>query len=85
MGKQARGKARTRNGTPQPRPRTHDWRGQETRAAQEIREECERAWLPGTDRDLPYYAPALILHSEDWPRSATGDGALDALLDGIWR
>lgn len=31
MGKQARGKARTRNGTPIPRPRTHDWRGQETR------------------------------------------------------
>ena len=87
MGKQARGKARMRNGSERPRPRLYDWRGQETRAAREIRQECERLWLSDAESSpgLPYYAPALILHREDWPRSATGWGELDAILDEIWR
>lgn len=85
MGKQARGKARTRNGTPQPRPRMHDWRGRETRAAREIRQECERLWLPppDIDADLPVYARALQL--DDWPRSATGLSEIDTVLEEVWK
>lgn len=87
MGKQARGKARTRNGTPQPRPRMHDWRGQPTRAARALERELTALWLSDAESSpgLPYYAPALILHREDWPRSAAGRGELDAILDEIWR
>ena len=85
MGKQARGKARMRNGSERPRPRLYDWRGQETRAAREIRQECERLWLPppDIDADLPVYVRALQL--DGWPRSTTGLSEIDAILEEVWR
>ena len=86
MGKQARGKARTRNGTERPRPRMHDWRGQPTRAARALERELTALWLSDIESSpgLPYYAPALILHREDWPRSTTGLAEIDTILEEVW-
>ena len=85
MGKQARGKARTRNGTERPRPRPHDWRGRETPSARRINRECEALWLPppDLDADLPVYVRALQL--DDWPRSTTGLSEIDTILEEVWK
>lgn len=84
MGKQARGRARARNGTER-----HAWMPARTKREQDINRHLPREWLDEAEPPDPLAyscrAPALILHNEDWPRSATGHGELDDLLSALWR
>lgn len=80
VGKQARGKLRTRNGPARPNPDT--WAPRHKQHGPRITRELTAVWCPPEPE--PTRCAALYLHREDWPRSATGEGELDALLDDLW-
>lgn len=82
MGKRARAEAKTRRPPDVPRPRLTDWRGQPTKTAQAIARECERLWLPPEPE--AFRVSALQFGREDWPRSCSGDGGVDAVLDAMY-
>ena len=85
MGKQAKGRAKTRRPPDAPRPTLDDWRGTPRPHVRRLERELESRWLD-TRPVLDCYVGALPgCRDEPWPMSDCGDEQVDAILNAMYR